>query len=89
MVKRTAADQGIPTTENPRGRSQNSTRTTGGHSGKTPKNLSLLDEWKAGRKKAIGNPDWYIYDNIIRKLVSEINQHLSMSKNIEHYTPLD
>ncbi|MBJ9848103.1 LysM peptidoglycan-binding domain-containing protein [Citrobacter sp. Cpo044] len=90
MVKRTAAvHKGIPTTENPRKRSQVNARTTGKDSGQPPKKLSPLEEWKSGREKAIGNPDWYIYDNTIRKLVSEINQHLSMSKNIEKYKPLD
>jgi len=90
MVKRTAAaHKGIPTTENPRQRPQVNTRTTGKVSGQPPKKLSPLEEWKSGREKAIGNPDWYIYDNTIRKLVSEINQHLSMSKNIEQYKPLD
>lgn len=54
----------------------------------TPK-LSPLEEWKAGRVKAIGNSDWYVYDSHIRKLVSEINQHLSKSKNISNYQPLD
>ncbi|EAA6361166.1 TPA_asm: LysM peptidoglycan-binding domain-containing protein, partial [Salmonella enterica subsp. enterica serovar Enteritidis] len=90
MVNRTAsAHKGIPTTENPRERPQVNTRTTGKGSGHPPKKLSPLDEWKAGREKAIGNPDWYIYDNTIRKLVSEINRHLSTSKNIEKYKPLD
>ena len=90
MVKRTAAaHKGIPTTENLRKIPQVKTRTTGKGSGQPPKKLSSLDEWKSGREKAIGNPDWYIYDNTIRKLVSEINQHLSMSKNIEKYKPLD
>lgn len=78
-----------PTTENPREGPQVNTRTTGKGSGHPPKKLSPLDEWKAGREKAIGNPDWYIYDNTIRKLVSEINRHLSTSKNIEKYKPLD
>ncbi|UWM63546.1 LysM peptidoglycan-binding domain-containing protein [Enterobacter sp. CP102] len=90
MVKRTAAaHKGIPITENPRKRPQVNNRTTGKVSGQPPKKLSSLEEWKSGREKAIGNPDWYIYDNTIRKLVSEINQHLSMSKNIEQYKPLD
>lgn len=90
MVKRTAAaHKGIPTTENPRKRPQVNNRTTGKVSGQPPKKLSSFEEWKSGREKAIGNPDWYIYDNTIRKLVSEINQHLSMSKNIEQYKPLD
>jgi Zn-dependent peptidase ImmA (M78 family) len=90
MVKRTAAaHKGIPTTENPRKSPQANPRTTGRGSGQPPRKLSPLDEWKAGREKAIGNHDWYIYDNTIRKLVSEINQHLSMSKNIEQYKPLD
>lgn len=90
MVKRTAAaHKGIPATENPRKRSQVNTRTTGKSSGQPTKKLSPLDEWKRGREKAIGNSDWYIYDNTIRKLVSEINQHLSISKNIEQYRPLD
>lgn len=90
MVKRTAAaHKGIPITENPRKRPQVNTRTTGKVSGQPRKKLSPLEEWKSGREKAIGNPDWYIYDNTIRKLVSEMNQHLSMSKNIEQYKPLD
>ena len=99
MVTRTASRQkGIPATEHPRAKSQTNSRTTGKGSGHphqkqpvTPpqKKLSPLDEWKAGRKKVIGNSDWESYDDTIRKLVSEINQHLSTSKNIEHYTPLD
>jgi hypothetical protein len=49
MVKRTAAaHKGIPTTENPRERSQVNARITGKDSGQPPKKLSPLDEWKAG-----------------------------------------
>lgn len=90
MVKRAAvANKGIPTTENSRKKPKQNTRAPGKGSGQPSKKMSTLDEWKAGREKAIGNPDWYIYDNTIRKLVSEINQHLSTSKNIEKYKPLD
>lgn len=97
MASKSSRHKGIPVTEHP-GKSSEKKHSTKGKKAELspskkkitpPVKLSPLEQWKAGRKNAIGNSDWYIYDDYIRKIVSEINQHLSTSKNIEGYKPLD
>ncbi|EHB3782782.1 LysM peptidoglycan-binding domain-containing protein [Salmonella enterica subsp. houtenae serovar 17:z29:-] len=97
MGSKSSRRKGIPVTEHSGKSSGKSHSITGKKTELSPpkksatpsKKLSPLEQWKAGRKSAIGNSDWYIYDDYIKKLVSEINQHLSTSKNIKGYKTLD
>ena len=91
------ARKGVPKTEHPAKASRISASPTKKKADLSPSKKSVtppvkfspLEQWKDIRKNAIGNPDWYVYDDYIRKLVSELNLHLSTSKNIENYKPLD
>lgn len=99
-ARKTPGQKGVPATENP-GKNHSTARKSLGSSKENIKNtpskksvalasdLSPLEKWKVSRAKAIGNPDWYIYDKFIKKIVGELNQHLSKSRQISNYQPLD
>lgn len=96
-IRTTSGRRGIPVTEHPRASSEGNNNAARRRAELSPpktsaplKTLSPLEQWMTDReKKAIGNPEWYIYDDYIKRLVSEMNHHLSTSKNVENYKPLD
>lgn len=96
-ARKTPGQKGVPATEKP-GKNHSTARKSLGSSKENIRSkksevpaseLSPLEKWKVSRAKAIGNPDWYIYDNFIKKIVGELNQHLSKSRQISNYQPLD